>query len=125
MERTMDMVVDELVDQYANMMRSGVLFDMAYLDYDRKEQEGRNRAMAAKKIGISRIPVLIVQTAVHIRITRFQHYKRAQIGPAWNWNYMVSSPGEYDASTFTLDEAEGIAKRRQKATGYPIVYGWK
>jgi hypothetical protein len=60
-----------------------------------------------------------------IKITRYKHYKRGQIGPAWNWNYTVISPGEYDAGTFTLNEAEIIAKKRQKKTGFPIIKDWE
>lgn len=60
-----------------------------------------------------------------ITIDRHKHYKRGQIGPAWNWNYTVISPDEYDAGCFTLDEAKIVARNRQKNTGYPIKYAWK
>ena len=60
-----------------------------------------------------------------IRIFRHKHYKRGQVGFAWNWNYTVSSPNEFDAGCFTLDEAIVISKKRHSLTGYPIVYDWK
>lgn len=47
------------VKEYAKMMADGVKFDMGYLDYARVEQEGRHRAMAAKLLGIEKIPVYI------------------------------------------------------------------
>jgi hypothetical protein len=45
--------------KYAKQMSQGVEFDMGYLDYDSKRQEGRHRAMAAKLLGIKKIPVYI------------------------------------------------------------------
>ena len=60
-----------------------------------------------------------------IRIYRFKHYKRGQVGFAWNWNYEVVSPGEYDAGASTIDEARIVARNRHKETGLTIVYDWK
>jgi SPP1 gp7 family putative phage head morphogenesis protein len=45
--------------KYAKQMSEGVEFDMGYLDYNSKKQEGRHRAMAAKLLGIDKIPVYI------------------------------------------------------------------
>ena len=45
--------------KYAKQMSQGVEFDMGYLDYERKAQEGRHRAMAAELLGIEKIPVYI------------------------------------------------------------------
>jgi hypothetical protein len=60
---------ENLVNEYAEKMRAGEEFPMPVLEYkigDYKgkqyisaNQEGRNRAMAAKKIGMEKIPVLI------------------------------------------------------------------
>lgn len=47
------------VKEYAKMMANGVKFDMGYLDYEDGGQEGRHRAMAAKLLGIDKIPVYI------------------------------------------------------------------
>lgn len=47
------------VKEYAKMMAKGVKFDMGYLDYEDGGQEGRHRAMAAKLLGIEKIPVYI------------------------------------------------------------------
>lgn len=45
--------------KYAKQMSQGVEFDMGYLDYESKKQEGRHRAMAAELLGIKKIPVYI------------------------------------------------------------------
>jgi hypothetical protein len=55
----MRMVEPELVEKYSQMMLKGTKFDLPYLDYKLNEQEGRARALAAKKLGITNIPVLI------------------------------------------------------------------
>lgn len=49
----------ENVKEYARMMASGTKFDMGYIDYEKGGQEGRHRAMAAKMLGIEKIPVYI------------------------------------------------------------------
>lgn len=49
----------ESILKYAKMMSEGVEFDMGYLDYNSKKQEGRHRAMAAELLGIEKIPVYI------------------------------------------------------------------
>lgn len=45
--------------KYAKEMSEGVKFDMGYLNYESKAQEGRHRAMAADLLGIDKIPVYI------------------------------------------------------------------
>lgn len=57
-ENTVDIWYDN-VKEYARMMAEGVKFDMGYIDYKDKGQEGRHRAMAAKLLGIEKIPVYI------------------------------------------------------------------
>ncbi|MDO8611003.1 MAG: LPD11 domain-containing protein, partial [bacterium] len=50
----------ELVDQYSIKMKQGVKFDMPVLEYAKYfNQEGRHRALAAQKAGLTIIPVLI------------------------------------------------------------------
>jgi hypothetical protein len=44
---------------------------------------------------------------------------------AWYYSYTVHSPDEYDASTDTLYEAQQIAKRRKRKTGFTIVEMWR
>jgi len=63
-------VEQELVDKYADLMASGTKFPMLTLDYSgymgatgEFSQEGRNRALAAKKIGAEQVPVMIIQNA--------------------------------------------------------------
>ena len=57
-ENTVDVWYDN-VQEYAKMMADGVKFDMGYIDYQNGGQEGRHRAMAAKLLGIDKIPVYI------------------------------------------------------------------
>jgi hypothetical protein len=50
-----------LVDQYAEEMRQGAKFPTVVLDYSRGfDQEGLHRALAAQKLGIEEIPVMVV-----------------------------------------------------------------
>lgn len=56
-ERGLD---SENINNYAKMMQEGTKFDMPYLEISYGNQEGRHRAMAAKKLGIEKIPVLVV-----------------------------------------------------------------
>jgi hypothetical protein len=68
--QVMSGVEQELVDKYADLMASGTKFPMLTLDYSgymgakgEFSQEGRNRALAAKKIGAEQVPVMIIQNA--------------------------------------------------------------
>ena len=60
----------DLIDKYAGLMRDGTKFPMVVLDYsgymgaeDEFSQEGMHRALAAKKLGLKRMPVLVVKNA--------------------------------------------------------------
>jgi hypothetical protein len=55
-----EITTQSLVGQYAEMMSRGIRFDILYLDYTRGTQEGRTRALAAKKLGYKEVPVLLV-----------------------------------------------------------------
>ncbi len=64
-EVTVDSVIKSrdtaLVDKYAQEMQSGDKFPTIMLDYSMGfGQEGLHRALAAKKLGIEKIPVMIV-----------------------------------------------------------------
>lgn len=67
-ERTTSCFYDN-VKEYAKEMASGTKFDMGYINYaggrgGEKGQEGRHRAMAAKCLGIEKIPVYIIPSSV-------------------------------------------------------------
>lgn len=54
----------ELIDKYANLMLAGEEFPTLVLDFADEwfSQEGLHRAMAAKKIGLEKVPVMVVQS---------------------------------------------------------------
>lgn len=54
-ERTKEDVV-----RYADAMKNGDVFPMPWIDYDAGSQDGRNRALAAKLLGMEEIPVGII-----------------------------------------------------------------
>ncbi len=57
---TRGVVQDSSIGKYADMMKEGTKFDLPYLNYKDKGQEGRHRAIAADMLGIAEIPVLII-----------------------------------------------------------------
>lgn len=59
--REYDMLVNELVNQYAHRMEAGDRFPIPVIDLDVDLQEGRNRAAAAQSMSYKQIPVLIVK----------------------------------------------------------------
>lgn len=48
------------VVEYAEMMRSGTLFDLPWIDLVYNSQEGRHRCLAAAALGVKKIPVVII-----------------------------------------------------------------
>jgi len=61
-EMEMRRVSEELVNKYAQEMREGAKFPMPALEYRGGfNQEGRHRVLAAEKLGIDRIPVLMMR----------------------------------------------------------------
>lgn len=55
---------EELVDEYADKMMKREKFPMLVIDYSNGfRQEGIHRALAAQKIGIQKLPVMIVNKA--------------------------------------------------------------
>lgn len=53
-------VINSNVNKYADEMKNGTKFNLPILNYAQNEQEGRHRALAAKKLGVDKIPVLVV-----------------------------------------------------------------
>lgn len=61
MEEELRIVSEEAISKYTELMKQGEKFPLPVLDYKRKDQEGRHRLLAAKKVGVVRVPVLIVE----------------------------------------------------------------
>lgn len=53
-------VNQELVDKYANDMKKGDKFPLPYYTVNNRQQEGRHRALALKKLGCEYMPVVTV-----------------------------------------------------------------
>lgn len=51
----------ENVIKYANLMAQGELFPLCWIDLISHGQEGRHRALAAASLGVSRMPVVIIE----------------------------------------------------------------
>jgi hypothetical protein len=51
------------VEQYAVRARQGEKMPIPVIDRVNHEQEGRHRAMVAKKLGLKKIPVLFIERA--------------------------------------------------------------
>lgn len=56
---------EQNVAKYAEAMQNGEKFPLPYLDYSAAQQEGRHRALAAKRAGIDKIPVVIIDDAAN------------------------------------------------------------
>lgn len=53
----------EKISHYADLMRSGVKFPVPYLNYIDNDQQGMHRVEAARSIGVTTIPVMIIKRA--------------------------------------------------------------
>tara|TARA_R110000751_G_C13525788_1_gene453285 strand:- start:42 stop:584 length:543 start_codon:yes stop_codon:yes gene_type:complete len=51
------------VGEYQKKMQDGTKFDMPVLDFQKMSQEGAHRALAARQMGVEKIPVMVVQPA--------------------------------------------------------------
>lgn len=80
-EESLRVIEQELVDRYSKMMQEGVDFNVPYLDYKRGEQEGRQRAYAAQKAGITEMPVAIVRVAKPPAVKSWAESKLAEFNP--------------------------------------------
>lgn len=56
-------VDDAVVTRYANAMRVGKVMPLPVVDYVAKTQEGRHRILAAKEVGKTEIPLLVIEEA--------------------------------------------------------------
>jgi len=65
-EEELRIVNEEAISKYAGIMNRGEKFPLPILDYKRKDQEGRHRILAAKRVGETRIPVLVVEEVTEL-----------------------------------------------------------
>ncbi|KKM73674.1 hypothetical protein LCGC14_1408060, partial [marine sediment metagenome] len=61
LERELRSVSPKVIDKFVEQMRAGEKFPLPVLDYKRSTQEGRQRVLAAKQIGETNVPVLVVE----------------------------------------------------------------
>jgi len=66
-----EVVAPGYVDSYAKAMGAGAKFPMPVIDLTRGEQEGKHRALAAEKLGVKSIPVLMVKKCSESKDTRY------------------------------------------------------
>lgn len=59
--RQREMVYDQLVKKYIKRSNAGGKMPLTVLDFEGNNQEGRHRAMVAEKLGLKKMPVLIVE----------------------------------------------------------------
>jgi len=57
----MMMISNDIVNSYVELAKKGTKFPILILDYRNKYQEGRHRAIMAKRLGIEKIPVMVVE----------------------------------------------------------------
>lgn len=57
----LDICNKEKVIKYANLMAQGKLFPLCWIDTISHGQEGRHRALAAASLGVSQMPVVIIE----------------------------------------------------------------
>ena len=62
-ERFSQVVDEKFILRYVNDMLRGVKFDMPVIECHRGYTEGRHRALAAKRVGVTKIPVYMVEKA--------------------------------------------------------------
>lgn len=92
---------DASTQKYAKMMREGTKFDMPYLNYKTKNQEGRHRAVAAYINGIDQIPVLVIGKSV---------------APPKKYPSGVNTPAEKRVYTRAINSGASKSEATKKAT---------
>ena len=60
-KRERDVVIKKYVDLYYDKTKKGSKMPLPVLDFEGNNQEGRHRAMVAEKLGLKKMPVLIVE----------------------------------------------------------------
>ena len=61
LQRQYEMISRQNIERLKAYIQSGGKLPLPILDYDRKEQEGRHRAVLAEELGIPKIPVVVVR----------------------------------------------------------------
>ena len=93
-----------LVNKYAKMFKQGSKAEALVLDHtDGFSQEGIHRAMAAKKIGLAEVPVVVAKPAIYTHQEKFQYIKANN-----------GTVGDYVASEYAKDH--GL----HPVTGVPV-----
>jgi hypothetical protein len=65
-----DSIDKRVCSKYVDDMYKGDVFPLLYLDYKKKNQEGRHRAFAAWILGIKKIPVLVIKKTLQEKLSR-------------------------------------------------------
>ena len=73
-EQQLSYIDNNKVKRYMNDMSNGDRFPMPYINYATKDQEGRHRALASKRLGDDTIPVLIVKGGDSVDNSDYSHF---------------------------------------------------
>jgi hypothetical protein len=65
-----DSIDKRVCSKYVDDMYKGDVFPLLYLDYKKRNQEGRHRAFAAWILGIKKIPVLVIKKTLQEKLSR-------------------------------------------------------
>lgn len=85
-------IVPEQVKNIENKMSQGIKYDIPYLNYVEKTQEGRHRVVAASNLGQEKIPVLILTKEEKEEEDFVQSNISTMIG---KWNDLTEINGKY------------------------------
>lgn len=104
--------IDKNLDEYVEMMKQGVKFDLPYLNYDNgnKGQEGRHRAIAAYMAGIDKIPVLVMSNDIS-NIGSKREVSKEGISPTTGEKYPSSITTPSQRRQYTILRNSGMSKK--------------